>query len=198
MEKNKKFSNSLLGLASLYQFQGKYEDAVIQYKISTITNPNSALIWNNLGLCFFAKNKFIAATTCLKKAIYLEPFEWIINFNLGLIYLGNLQYSSAFIYMNTAASLKNDYFLIYMYLGIILSFLDDIGNAIQYYDKALTLQEDYLVLYNYVVSLIKNEMFANAKEKLMKFEKIYSTKKGQYMEDNFIEEDLPKIKKLLG
>ena len=41
-------------------------------------------------------------------------------------------------------------------------------------------------------------MFANAKEKLMKFEKIFSAKKGQYMEDNFIEEDLPKIKKLLG
>ena len=198
MEKNKKYSNSLLGLASIYQFQGKYEDAVIQYKISTITNPNSALVWNNLGLCFFAKNKFIAATTCLKKAIYLEPFEWMINFNLGLIYLGNLQYSSAFIYMNTAASLKNDYFLIYMYLGIILSYLDDIGNAIQYYDKALSLEEDYLVLYNYVVSLIKNEMLANAKEKLIKFEKIYSSKKGQYMEDNFIEEDLPKIKKILG
>jgi hypothetical protein len=41
-------------------------------------------------------------------------------------------------------------------------------------------------------------MLDNAKEKFMKFEKIYSSKKGQYMEDNIIEEDLLKIKKLLG
>ena len=37
-EKNKKFSYSLLELASLYQFQVKYEDSLIQYKICTITD----------------------------------------------------------------------------------------------------------------------------------------------------------------
>ena len=125
MEKNKKFSNSLLGLASLYQFKGK--NAVIQYKISTITNPNSALGWNNLGLYIFAKNKFIAATTCLKNAIYLEPFQWLINFNLSLIYLGNIQNSSVFFYINIIACLKSDIFLIYIF-EIIISYLDYIGN----------------------------------------------------------------------
>jgi hypothetical protein len=29
--------------------------------------------------------KFIAATACLKRALYLGPFEWTTAFNLGLV-----------------------------------------------------------------------------------------------------------------
>jgi Bardet-Biedl syndrome 4 protein len=34
-------------------------------------------------MCFFGKQRFIAAIACLKKALYLGPFEWIISYNLG-------------------------------------------------------------------------------------------------------------------
>ena len=29
--------------------------------------------------------RYIAAIACLKKALYLGPFEWIISYNLGLV-----------------------------------------------------------------------------------------------------------------
>jgi hypothetical protein len=32
--------------------------------------------------------RYIAAIACLKKALYLGPFEWIISYNLGLVGVG--------------------------------------------------------------------------------------------------------------
>ena len=34
-------------------------------------------------MCFFGKQRYVAAIACLKKALYLDPFEWIISYNLG-------------------------------------------------------------------------------------------------------------------
>ena len=44
-----------------------------------------AQLWNNIGMCFFGKHRYIASIACLKKALYLDPFEWIISYNLGLV-----------------------------------------------------------------------------------------------------------------
>lgn len=201
MKIDTKYSNALLGIASIYQFQGEFEKALVQYKLSSFTNPNSPLVWNNLGLCFFAKGKNIAATTCLKKAIYFDPFEWIIAFNLGLVYLTLKQYASAFIYMNTSANLKSDYELTFMYLGIILSELNDVYNAITYYEKAIAIKESHMIYFNYTVSLVKNEMFGNAKEKFIKFKELFQKirdKKNNTEENQMIEETLPKLLKLLA
>ena len=176
------FSNALLGVASIYQDKCEYEHALIKYKLCSYSNPNSPLVWNNLGLCFFAKQKYIAAVTCLKKAIYLDPFEWIISFNLGLIYLHQKQYASAFHYMNCSANLKSDFYLSYMYLGIILAGLNDIYNATSYYDKSLELNQNYLTYYNYTISLLCNEMYENAKEKFKSFYDLYSRERDENTE----------------
>lgn len=39
---------------------------------------------------------YTAAVACLKHALYLDPFEWIVAYNLGLVHLNNAQYASAF------------------------------------------------------------------------------------------------------
>jgi Bardet-Biedl syndrome 4 protein len=192
------FSNALLGVASIHQDKFEYEQALIKYKLASFSNPNSPLVWNNIGLCFFAKQKFIAAVTCLKKAIYLDPFEWIIAYNLGLVYLHQKLYASAFHYMNAAANLKTDFHLIFMYLGIILSQLNDIYNAISYYDKSLELDENYLTYFNYTVSLIKNEMLENAKDKFKSFYKLYHNNRDENAEyDKDILEVFDDLKKKL-
>jgi len=36
--------------------------------VSAHYNPNSAELWNNIGMAFFGKEKVIAAIACLKKA----------------------------------------------------------------------------------------------------------------------------------
>ena len=55
-----------------------------QYRVAAVATPNSAHLWNNIGMCFFGKQRYVAAIACLKKALYLDPFEWIISYNLGL------------------------------------------------------------------------------------------------------------------
>ena len=192
------YSNALLGIASIYQDKGEYKSALIKYNLSLATNPNSPLVWNNLGLCFFASGKYMAAVCCLKRAIYLDPFEWIIAYNLGLVYLHTNQYASAFHYMNSASNLKTDLAVIFMYLGIILSQLNDISNSISYYDKAIELEPNYLTYFNYTVSLINNDMLANAKEKYQSFVQAFKEDGSEVKEfENEIKALLPSVKKAL-
>ena len=65
--------------------------------------------------------RYIAAIACLKKALYLGPFEWIISYNLGLVHLHSGQYASAFHYFSSAINLKPDFAHSYMYLAITLN-----------------------------------------------------------------------------
>ena len=75
--------------------------ALIKYRVAAVQTPNSPQLWNNIGLrmirtlaslhsatssmltdchtvsagmCFFGKQKHVAAISCLKKAAYLG--EW--------------------------------------------------------------------------------------------------------------------------
>ena len=94
---DKKYSKSLMGLESIYQNEGHEDESYNLLAIGNLSNPNSGYLWNNLGIHYLSKEKKIFAATCLKRALYLSPFEWIISFNLGLVYLKNEQYVSSFI-----------------------------------------------------------------------------------------------------
>merc|ERR1711975_199692 len=96
------------------------------------------------GMCFFGKQRYVAAIACLKRAIYLDPFEWITSYNLGLVHLNTGQYASAFHYFSTSINLKSDFPSSYMYLAITLSRLDDFENACSAYEKAIEMEEDHL------------------------------------------------------
>ena len=111
----------------------------MKYRVAAVQMPNSAQLWNNIGMCFFGKQRFIAAIACLKKALYLDPFEWIISYNLGLVHLNTGQYASSFHYFSASINLKSDFASSYMYLGITLTKLDDFENACAAYEKVRVL-----------------------------------------------------------
>ncbi|RQM26281.1 hypothetical protein B5M09_010362, partial [Aphanomyces astaci] len=77
------------------------------------------------------------AVASLKRALYLDPFEWITSYNLGLVHLNTGQYASAFHYFSAAINLKPDFASSYMYLAITLGRLDDFENACSAYEKAI-------------------------------------------------------------
>ena len=174
LEVDKKYSKSLLGLAAINQLNGKFEEAYELLSMGYSSNNNSAYLWNNLGMWFFAKEKKIFAATCLKRALYLAPFEWFISFNLGLVYLKNEQYVTAFVHMNTAANLSKNQPNVYLYLAIICSELNNDGNAKNCFERALSLKEDPIILFNYIIFLLKKKMFKEAKEKFDKLKDINS------------------------
>lgn len=51
----------------------------------------------------------MAAIACLKRALYLGPFEWVVAYNLGLVHLCTEQAASAFHFLSTAINLKPDF-----------------------------------------------------------------------------------------
>ncbi len=191
------YSSGILGLSSIYQFQGEYDKSFDLYKLSQNTNPNSAAVWNNIGLCFLSTGKNIYASTCLTKAFYLEPFTWGIAFNLGISLMQIGMYASAFVYMNTALKLKSDDYRIYMCLGIILGELNDPNNAVTYYNKALSYGENHLVLFNYTITLVKNEMYGQARSIYGRFRGCFT---GNSNEENAeeINEIIPSLDSILN
>lgn len=78
------------------------DSALYRYKATNVFE--SPALWNNIGLCFATKKKFVAAVSCLKRALYLHPIDWRINYNLGLINLQLRQYASAFHYLKNAVA----------------------------------------------------------------------------------------------
>ena len=193
----KKYSKSLMGLQAIYQNEGLEEDSYNLLVTGHASNPNSAYLWNNLGMYYLSKGKKIFASTCLKRAIYLAPFEWVISFNLGLVYLKNEQYVSSFIHMNTAANLNKNNHLIYLYLAIICAELNNDGNAKNCFEKALALKEDPIVIFNYIVFLLRKKAFNDANNNFQKLLKIFPKNKNICEEYKLIESQIPTIKKII-
>ena len=195
---DKKYSKSLMGLESIYQNEGYEEESYNLLANGYLSNPNSAYIWNNLGMWYLSKEKKIFASTCLKRALYLAPFEWIISFNLGLVYLKNEQYVSAFIHMNTAANLNKNNYLIYLYLAIVCLELNNDSNAKNCFQKALNLKEEPDALFNYIVFLLRKHSLKEANEYFQKLLKIFPKYKDSKDDYKLIESQIPTIKKILS
>lgn len=116
-----KNAKTILAAGSIIQDNQDMDVALVKYRIAATQTPNSAQLWNNVGMCFFGKGKYVAAVACLKRAVYFAPFEWIISYNLGVVHLATGQYASAFHYLSTAINLQPTYARAYTYLAQALS-----------------------------------------------------------------------------
>ena len=131
---------TILAAGSIIQDHSDMDVALIKYRVAAVQTPNSAQLWNNIGMCFFGKQRYIASIACLKRALYLDPFEWIISYNLGLVHLNTGQCASAFHFFSSSINLKPDFPSSYMYLAITLAKLDDFDNACSAYEKAIDME----------------------------------------------------------
>ena len=165
---------SILAAGSIIQDNSDMDVALVKYRIAAVRTPNSAQLWNNIGMCLFGKQRYIAAISCLKKALYLDPFEWIISYNLGLVHLNTGQFASAFHFFSTSINLKPDFPSSYMYLAVALAKLDDFENACSAYEKALALEKDHLFHLNYAATLFNNGHVEKAREHFAEFQAMYS------------------------
>lgn len=140
-------AKTILAAGSIIQDHSDMDVALVKYRVAAVLTPNSAQLWNNIGMCFFGKQRYVAAIACLKRALYLDPFEWIISYNLGLVHLNTGQYASAFHFFSSSINLNSKFPSSYMYLAITLARLDDFENACSAYDKAIELEECVLMPY---------------------------------------------------
>eukprot|EP00760_Papus_ankaliazontas_P025637 PhM_4_TR2829/c0_g1_i1/m.10480/K16531/BBS4; Bardet-Biedl syndrome 4 protein len=165
---------TILAAGSIIQDHSDMDVALTKYRIAAVQTPNSAQLWNNIGMCFFGKQNTTAAVSCLKRALYLAPFEWIIAYNLGLVYLNSEQYASAFHYFSASINLKPDFASSYMYLAITLARLDDFDNACAAYDKACSMEADHVFELNYAITLYNHGDLEGAMHHFQEFEKAFA------------------------
>uniref|UniRef100_A0A182S9K5 TPR_REGION domain-containing protein n=1 Tax=Anopheles maculatus TaxID=74869 RepID=A0A182S9K5_9DIPT len=92
-------------------------------------------------MCFFKKQKFIAAISCLKKAVWISPLNFNALYNLGLVFVTAQQYVSAFQTLAAAISLRPEHAECYMLLGTCLRHLNDPGNAYLSLEKSTMLPD---------------------------------------------------------
>ncbi|KAL5021550.1 hypothetical protein ScPMuIL_000705 [Solemya velum] len=145
---------AIMAAGSMMQNHGDNDVALTKYRIAASSTPESPSLWNNIGMCFFGKKKYVAAISCLKRANYLSPFDWKILYNLGLVHLTMQQYASAFHFLSAAINIRPKMAQLFMLLAVALTHLEDPENAKQSYEQALTIdQKDPAINLNYSVLL---------------------------------------------
>ncbi|XP_075525599.1 Bardet-Biedl syndrome 4 [Dermacentor variabilis] len=148
---NPSYGPAVLAAGSIMQTYGDYDVALTKYRAIASAPDESPALWNNVGMCFFGKKKYVAAISCLKRANYLNPMDWQILHNLGLVHLTMEQYASAYHFFNAAVHFNPRNGQLFMLLAIALRNLQDPDNAKRAYERAMTLDEEPLVCLNYAV-----------------------------------------------
>jgi Bardet-Biedl syndrome 4 protein len=144
------------------------------------------------------KQRYVASIACLKRALYLDPFEWIISYNLGLVHLNTAQYASAFHYLSCSINLKADFPSSYMYLAICLARLEDLDNSFSAYDKAISMEADHLFHLNYAITAYNAKLIDKAKEQFNAFKTVWNELEEEVKNsDNDILEQMQLLDKAL-
>lgn len=163
-------SRAILAAGSIIQDKGDFDVALVKYRVAALQTPNSAQLWNNVGMCFFGKGKHVAAIACLKRALYLDPFEWIVALNLGILHLHTEQFASAFHFLTAAINLRPGLAAAYLHLGTALARLDDLDNACAAFEKGLQLERSPLAHLNFAATLLDAGREGRAAEQLRCFD----------------------------
>ena len=81
--------NSLLPLGTILMEEEDVSPAMEFFKEAHKVSPNSAVLWNNLGMYMFKKKKLVSSFCCLRRALFLDPFRWEVHVNLALVLMSN-------------------------------------------------------------------------------------------------------------
>ena len=130
---------TILAAGSIIQNNQDIDVALVKYRVAALQSPNSSRLWNNIGMCFYSKRKFVESISAFRRAVYLNPFDWSILFNLGLVYMATSNFASAFHQFSAAINLNNRYPPLFLYLAVSLCYLDDIENGQIAFQRALQL-----------------------------------------------------------
>ncbi|EGD81027.1 hypothetical protein PTSG_10970 [Salpingoeca rosetta] len=172
-------TRAILAAASIIQDNEDYDVALVKYRISAVLTPESAELWNNIGMCFFGKQKYVAAIACLKRAAYLAPFEWMVAFNLGLVHLTVGQHASAYHFFSASVKLRPKFAPAYGLLGVTLHNLKDPESADTAFKRAIQLDpSDPITHINYAVMLFEHGDIKGAAQQFSVYETIADNMEG--------------------
>jgi len=56
---------AILAAGCMLQLHGDFDVALIKYRIAALETPESGPLWNNIGMCFYGKKKYVAVSRLL-------------------------------------------------------------------------------------------------------------------------------------
>jgi len=54
---------AILAAGCMLQLHGDFDVALVKYRIVAHETPESGPLWNNIGMCFYGKKKYVAVST---------------------------------------------------------------------------------------------------------------------------------------
>ncbi|WP_299319373.1 tetratricopeptide repeat protein [uncultured Maribacter sp.] len=146
---------------TLYEYQGKYKEALIDLNFAINNSPNDSYYLNNRGVIYsnlgHSNNdqlSLMKALSDFSKAINLKPRKSLYYFNKGLVYTRLGDYREDLKFYSRAIELNPVYTRAYFNRGATFKLLKKYDLAIAEFDTVISIDKDYEIAY-----LVKGECF---------------------------------------
>lgn len=84
---------AIMAAGSMMQSHGDFDVALTKYRVAAVSSPESPPLWNNIGMCFFGKKKYVAVS-CIykhkKTLFYIKLYQKVAQ---GVVYGFHFQIS---------------------------------------------------------------------------------------------------------
>lgn len=122
-----------------------YEIAIEHYKKAIEIDSKYTSAYNNLGLCYFEKEKYEEAILNYQKALELDPKDAGIWQNLGGVYASKENYEKAIYFLQKSIELDPNYADAYYNLALAYAQSDNLKQALRWFKKSNELDPNNVV-----------------------------------------------------
>lgn len=64
-------TKAIMAAGSMMQSHSDFDVALTKYRIAAVNTPESPPLWNNIGMCFFGKKKYVAVSLGFSNTVKL-------------------------------------------------------------------------------------------------------------------------------
>lgn len=119
-----------------WQRNAVYRDEEGLWEDTRAKRPDNARTHNNIGRCFYMKDRLDQAIECYEESLRLDPDMWVTHFNLGLALVRAGRPAEAVAPFETAVRIGPHFFKVHLNLGIALTKSGRAAEAIEHFALA--------------------------------------------------------------
>ncbi len=118
---------------------GLFEEALAEYQLGLLLDPNDVNLLNSLGVCNCVLNRCDQALEQFEKALEIVPDDVMALYNAGLVCNLMEELDKGGAYLTRASRLDNTLFEIELTAGILFAKKNDHSRALAHLEKATTI-----------------------------------------------------------